>query len=271
MTRSTRWNILVPCALFAVLFVPVGKAASATRTPTPMPTATATSTPITHADVCPGDCNDDGFVTVDEMVRGVNIALGGDLGRCAAFDTSNDQVVTVDEMVQAVTAALEGCGVERSVWLFERQSDTRGCVDGAVEVEILFHGSDMTVSPDPVVNSCRAPATCPGGTCTSEVVRTGNGRIARADFRLTEELTALAQYTCPTRRCAIERVQEFQIAYEGAVDAARSFASGRYTLTLPLCMQTQGLEQGCRDSYCNNVLSSGSLPCTGSFTATRID
>jgi hypothetical protein len=49
-------------------------------------------------------------VTVDELVRGVNVALGtAGLEVCSAFDRSGDGTVTVDELVGAVVRALEGC------------------------------------------------------------------------------------------------------------------------------------------------------------------
>ncbi|GBD24963.1 hypothetical protein HRbin30_00277 [bacterium HR30] len=60
---------------------------------------------------CVGDCDGDERVTVEELVRGVNIALDI-LGtrECRAVDRSEDGEVTVDELVVAVGNALEGCG-----------------------------------------------------------------------------------------------------------------------------------------------------------------
>ncbi|HVM98466.1 MAG TPA: hypothetical protein VMT89_18875 [Candidatus Acidoferrales bacterium] len=59
---------------------------------------------------CTGDCNNDGEVTIDEIVKGVNIALDVlPIGSGRAFDTNGDGVVTIDEVVAAVTAALAGC------------------------------------------------------------------------------------------------------------------------------------------------------------------
>jgi hypothetical protein len=59
---------------------------------------------------CIGDCSADGQVTVDELVKGVNIALGTALlSDCAAFDKNGDQRVMVDELVTAVNNALSGC------------------------------------------------------------------------------------------------------------------------------------------------------------------
>jgi len=81
-------------------------AATATRTATAVHTVTATRT----TRPCAGDCNGDGEVSVDELVRGVNIALGSAPARtCAGVDTNGDREVTVDELVAAVNAALRGC------------------------------------------------------------------------------------------------------------------------------------------------------------------
>ncbi len=64
------------------------------------------------AAACVGDCADDGVVTVDEIITGVNIALGTmSLTECPPFDVSADGVVTVDELILAVNSALEGCTV----------------------------------------------------------------------------------------------------------------------------------------------------------------
>jgi hypothetical protein len=59
---------------------------------------------------CPGDCNADREVTVDEIVTAVTLALGElNVDACRNADTSGDLQVTVDELLAAVTAALEGC------------------------------------------------------------------------------------------------------------------------------------------------------------------
>ncbi len=65
--------------------------------------------PVSAA-ACPGDCNGNGSVTVDELVTGVNIALeNASLSACPATDTSGDGMVTVNELVAAVSNALNGC------------------------------------------------------------------------------------------------------------------------------------------------------------------
>lgn len=70
--------------------------------PTPTPTAGPGS--------CIGDCDGSGSVAVNELVRGVNIALGRDpIGACEALDVDGDGKVTVSELVMSVNAAVHGC------------------------------------------------------------------------------------------------------------------------------------------------------------------
>lgn len=59
---------------------------------------------------CAGDCNDDGFVRVNELVSGVNIALDrAELSTCLSFDTNNNGAVAVNELVTGVNNLLRGC------------------------------------------------------------------------------------------------------------------------------------------------------------------
>jgi hypothetical protein len=81
--------------------------ATATETPTPSATPTPTGTPKS---LCVGDCNEDGKVTVNELITGVNIALGTlPLDQCPFFDQDESLDVTVPELIQAVNNALKGC------------------------------------------------------------------------------------------------------------------------------------------------------------------
>lgn len=60
--------------------------------------------------VCVGDCNGNGSVEINELVRGVNIALGSqEIEVCPAFDNDGDERVTVNELVLAVGNSLRGC------------------------------------------------------------------------------------------------------------------------------------------------------------------
>jgi len=102
---------------FAVAAEPTATApptATATAPPTASDTPTEVSTPTRTLppgpQPCVGDCDGDGAVTVSELVRGVNIALGTTpLESCAAFDSDQDGDVSINELIAAVNAALLGC------------------------------------------------------------------------------------------------------------------------------------------------------------------
>ena len=56
---------------------------------------------------CSGDCNGDGEVTIDELIRAVNIALEIlPPSDCLAVDANADGTVSIDELIRAVNAGL---------------------------------------------------------------------------------------------------------------------------------------------------------------------
>lgn len=62
-----------------------------------------------HA-VCPGDCDGDGMVAVNEIVQAVGIALGeSSASVCPAADVDGDGTVSISELLAAVNASLNGC------------------------------------------------------------------------------------------------------------------------------------------------------------------
>ena len=67
-------------------------------------------TPTATPGVCIGDCNGNSEVTVDELIKGANIALGNStLDACPQFDVNGDGSVTINEIITAVNNALRGC------------------------------------------------------------------------------------------------------------------------------------------------------------------
>ena len=81
-----------------------------TPTVTPPSTATPTSTPV-----CVGDCGRDGSVTIEELVKMVNIALDNALVTgCSAGDANGDGEITIDEILKAVNHTLNGCEAQAS-------------------------------------------------------------------------------------------------------------------------------------------------------------
>ena len=74
--------------------------------------ASAHAQPALAADTtsCPGDCNRDGVVTINELIVGVNIALGSaQLTQCPSFDRNSDGEVAINELILGVNAALGSC------------------------------------------------------------------------------------------------------------------------------------------------------------------
>lgn len=67
----------------------------------------------TTAQPCPGDCSEDGFVTVDEILVGIAIGLGtAVVSDCTSLDVDGNGFITVEEIVRSVLRALEGCPVD---------------------------------------------------------------------------------------------------------------------------------------------------------------
>lgn len=95
------------CFDFSVVLEPTPQP---TATPTASPSPTFTVPPTPTVGLCVGDCRGDGSVTVDEILRGVAIALGNlPLDSCSAIDSDGNLEATVDEIVRSVNLALNGC------------------------------------------------------------------------------------------------------------------------------------------------------------------
>ena len=60
--------------------------------------------------MCEGDCNGDNMVAINELIIGVNIALGNaPVGDCPSFDQNDSGQVEINELIGAVNNALNGC------------------------------------------------------------------------------------------------------------------------------------------------------------------
>lgn len=74
--------------------------------------------------ICVGDCNGNCIVAVDEIIRGIGIALGeSSLSSCEAIDASRDGELSIDEIVRGVDAALHGCCGDGKVCASEECDD----------------------------------------------------------------------------------------------------------------------------------------------------
>ena len=65
--------------------------------------ATGVCLPGMTGEICGGDCDESGAITVDEILIVIRIALGEEeLATCPTSDVSGDGRVTVDEVIAAV-------------------------------------------------------------------------------------------------------------------------------------------------------------------------
>ena len=107
---------------------------------------------------CVGDCNGDAAVTIDELTRGVLVALGeAPLSTCDAIDNNRDGSVTVDELVLAVSKALDGCALgPAGAVLLSTQGQELDQYD-------LASGSVATTVPNTRGKLVGTPCLLPGG------------------------------------------------------------------------------------------------------------
>jgi len=135
--------------------------------------------------LCTGDCNGDGTVTVDDLVQGVNIALGlAPIDQCSSFDANADGLVTIDEIIAGVTNALVGCQVAPPT---PAPTPTPTAPLGP-----------PTRSPTPAVTATLAPtpAVTPSGTATPAPTST---RTVEPSATYTAAPTETPSVVVPTR------------------------------------------------------------------------
>jgi outer membrane protein assembly factor BamB len=95
---------------FVPTATPRPRATPTRATPSPTRTTKPTLTPVPSG--CAGDCDGKGGVSVRELVRSIDIALGvTSAGDCAAADRNRDGTIGIDDLVAAVADALNGCGL----------------------------------------------------------------------------------------------------------------------------------------------------------------
>ena len=93
--------------------------------------------------VCVGDCNADATVAINELIVGVNIALGSQaVTACEAFACQGDGTVPINCLIQGVNSALNGCAGEPTVPLTGSCAEPGSASNGLAPCEV---GTPITV------------------------------------------------------------------------------------------------------------------------------
>lgn len=115
---------------------------------------------------CPGDCNSNREVTINELVAGVNLALGiGSSQTCPAMDWGGDGLVDVSELLRAVNASLIGCASAAArILRNEGNTDVQtaailkdagySCPDCGLALKVEFDADAWTVGVDLKAAGC---------------------------------------------------------------------------------------------------------------------
>jgi len=203
---------------------------------------------------CSGDCNLDNRVVVDELVTGVNIALGTRSAQsCPAFDVDANHAVVVNELVLAVDAAVHGCDAMPGC------HDSSECDDGArclAPGEPRGCGFCQTFESD-----CERDTDCQEGSictavkadeCPCEAVRICQpGCGSDADCEEGEQCTEsgrCAPQTCSNRPCPPPFI-------------CRRIDEAGYICVRWLCAQDSGCSGGfCVNGVCHDALGMCALP-----------
>jgi len=131
-------------------------------------------TPAARATGCVGDCNGDGRVRTDELVRCVQIALdGADPTQCRLAPTSG-AVASVEQLVAAVQASLTGCPTATSTVI-----PTPSATPTALRTNTRTPTRTRTATDTPTVTPTRTITETPTITGTPTVTGTPTATFNR--------------------------------------------------------------------------------------------
>lgn len=140
---------------------------------------------------CACDCNGDNAVTVDEILRILNIPLGtAPLTVCPAADHDGSEAITVDEIVLCINNTLSGCPAPNPD--SHEECDNGGlCVGGAnagvaCDVELDCEGDGACFGGANDLRACSSDNECAGAPCRKCRPYGGDGCAANCTFEVDE-------------------------------------------------------------------------------------
>jgi poly(3-hydroxybutyrate) depolymerase/6-phosphogluconolactonase (cycloisomerase 2 family) len=200
---------------------------------------------------CVGDCDWSTQVTVDELVLGVNIALGAaPLSACEMFDDDGDGTVTVDALVRGVNKALNGCvepltpgdhrrtlalGGYTRIYDVHVPPGYHGNV--AVPLVLDFHGNALNQTDEAGVTGWRATADREGFIVVYPLGLFGQSEAPEVDVNATQGLHVGPSWNAGQLCCGQARLKSVDdvgfaraivqaVAAEANIDRRRIYATG---------------------------------------------
>ncbi len=138
------------------------------------------------ATLCAGDCDGDGIVRIDELIRGVDVALARlPIGACEAVDGDDDGRAGVDELVGAVGAALGGCPTPTPTATVEATA-TATVSPTATTTDTATHTATVSSTPTATVadsSPTLEPTASPTATDALTPTRTGTATASATPSR----------------------------------------------------------------------------------------
>jgi hypothetical protein len=159
---------------------------------------------------CVGDCLGDGSVTINDLILGVNIALGlQPTTACPAFQNSQGQV-DIAQLIKGVSNALNGCPVEPTATATNPSTPTLTATPVATATHTLAptatatNTTASTPTHTTVATATHTIASTPTSTATHTVAATGTSTATHTTAASTPtvtgspESTATATHTAPS-------------------------------------------------------------------------
>jgi len=189
---------------------------------------------------CTGDCNNNGKVSVDEILTMVNIALGtAQLSTCTSGDVNMDKKITIDEILAAVNFALTMCPTSGTPFCGDGVTDTGEdcdpgpgtCIGGSDAGKSCTADSqcDQTsgVCLDGVnaQHACSSDSGCPNSTCVHCRTFGGNGCAANCTTESAIPIT-LVQGDTPDNTNLTPGTSGIAVHADGDFNYAIAFPAG---------------------------------------------
>jgi cysteine-rich repeat protein len=223
-----------------------------THTERPPHTATTTATaavsavPTSALVTCLGDCNRNAMVLINELLVGVNVALGNaPLANCPSFDANGSEAVEINELVGAVQNALRGCPTPAMPTATPVPTPTATprppLASGVVEVRVFHSATDKlyyVIGVDVAAGSVGIGAQITSVAMSDGAVQATREPVALPDRVLTALAGAISGSVVPVARVRRTGVLAGLVSNDVVLDTLADPLNGEFD---PLANNGDGL------------------------------